>query len=262
MRFTKTPHLRADTLSPAHRHASRRKGAGSLSPIALLLLLILPATMRLTGQPLRASEIIRGIDANVQARVTHVASFTDVEHYTVYRGNDLKHPAAQMTVRVTYRKGVGKSYEVLSQSGSGLIRKFGLTPLLENEKTINLPGNVERSWFTSANYEMDLKSGGIQRVNDRDCLALSIKPKRNAPNTIIGTLWVDAKDYSIVQIDGIASKNPSIWSGQTHMMRQYANVSGYPMSLRARAESDSSLLGKTIVTIEYGDYQIQVLPPQ
>ena len=37
--------------------------------------------------------------------------------------------------------------------------QFGLKPLLDNEKTINEPGNVEKSWFTSANYEMKLKAG-------------------------------------------------------------------------------------------------------
>ncbi len=67
-----------------------------------------------------------------------------------------------MTVNDTYKKGVGKTYTVLSQSGSALIIRFGLKPLLDNEKTINLPGNVEKSWFTSANYEMKLKPGGIR----------------------------------------------------------------------------------------------------
>lgn len=178
-----------------------------------------------------AAQVVHRIDEAVRARVENVAGFTDVEHYAVYRGANEIHPAAEMTVRTTYRKGVGKSYEVLSQSGSALIRKFGLLPLLDNEKTINLPGNVERSWFTSANYEMSLKPGSFQFINGRNCLALKITPKRKAPNAIAGTLWVDAIDDSIVQIDGVATQNPSLLSGATHMMRQYAYVKGYPMSL-------------------------------
>ncbi len=222
--------------------------------------LLLGASLPLSAQAADTQTILRGIDRSVQNRVSRVLSFTDVEHYAVYRGADLTHPAAQITVKVTYRKGIGKSYQVLEQSGSALIRRFGLMPLLENEKTINLPGNVERSWFTSANYDMQLKSSGPQQVQGRACYALSITPRRKAPNTLIGTLWVDATTFAIAQVDGIASKNPSVWSGATHMMRQYADIEGIPMSTRARAESSSSLLGRTVVTIEYGQYNLRLVP--
>jgi hypothetical protein len=75
-----------------------------------------------------------------------------------------------------------------------------------------------------------------------------------------GTLWVDAKDGSIVEIDGVSSRSPSMFSGPAKMMRQYATVSGFAMATHARAESDSSLFGRTILTIEYTDYQVQLSP--
>ncbi len=56
----------------------------------------------------------------------------------------------------------------------------------------------------------------------------------------MGTMWVDAKDFSIVQIEGVATKSPSMFAGATHMMRQYANIDGFSMATHARAESDSS----------------------
>jgi len=36
----------------------------------------------------------------------------------------------------------------------------------------------------SANYEMKLKPGGIERLDGRDCVVLSISPKRKAPNLV------------------------------------------------------------------------------
>src|SRR5208337_3729286 len=107
----------------------------------------LPAMNAPAQQPDQAS-IIRQIDAAVAARVANILEFTDVEHYSVYRGGDETHPVAEMTVRDTYKKGIGKEYTVLSERGSGVILHFGLKPLIDNEKTINLPGNVEKSWFT------------------------------------------------------------------------------------------------------------------
>lgn len=205
-----------------------------------------------------AATIIRGIDAEVQSRVDNVLGFADIEHYSVYRGSETTHPAAEMTARDTYKKGAGKTYTILSQSGSSLVLKFGLHPLIENEENINDPAKVSESWFTSANYDMKLQSGGTQQINGRACYALAIKPKHDAPNMIDGTIWVDAKDYSIVKVQGLASRSPSIFAGATHMMREYTNISGYPMATHARAESDSFLFGRTVVVIDYTGYHLQI----
>lgn len=209
-------------------------------------------------QQLDEVAVVKNIDAAVAARYDRILGFTDIEHYAVFRGSDETHPVAEMTVRDTYKKGVGKEYTVLSESGSGMILRFGLKPLIENEKTINHPGNIEKSWFTSANYEMTLQPDGITKLNDRVCYALSIKPKAEAPNLIVGTMWADAKDGTLVQIQGVASKNPSAFAGTTHMMRQYANVDGFSMAMHARAESTSGRFGRTVVKIDYSGYQLQL----
>jgi hypothetical protein len=210
-----------------------------------------------TQQPDSAA-IIHGIDSAVQARYENVLGFTDIEHYAVFRGSDQTHPAAEMTVKDTYRKGVGKTYTILSQSGSEVVIRLGLNPLLENEKTINQPANVPLSWFTSANYAMKPMLGHAERLNGRECIVVAVTALRKASNTINGSIWVDAKDYSLVQIDGIASKNPSIFSGATHMIRQYQQIDGFPMATHARAESNSMLFGRTVVAIDYSDYHLQL----
>jgi len=85
-------------------------------------------------------------------------------------------------------------------------------------------------------------------------------PHEKAPNLIEGTLWVDANNFQIVQILGIASKSPSIFSGATQMMRQYNLIDNFAMATQARAVSQSFLLGQTVVTIDYRDYQLQLRP--
>jgi len=200
------------------------------------------------------------VDAAVKARIDGTAAYNVTEHYAVYRGSDETQPAAEMTVKTVYKQETGKSYTILSQSGSEFIGKHVLGAVLDREKEINLPGNREHSWITSANYVMKLKSGVVQRMDDRDCLALAISPRSKAPNLIEGTLWVDAKDGSIVRLEGTASQSPSIFTGAAQVMRQYVNVNGFGMATHARAVSDSFLLGRTIITIDYRDYQIQLRP--
>jgi len=217
-----------------------------------------PPAMSATAQQPDQATVIHNIDAAVAARVDNILGFTDVEHYSVYRSGDETHPVAEMTVRDTYKKGAGKQFTELSENGSGLILHFGLKPLINNDVTINLPGNVEKSWFTSANYDMKLKPGGIQRLNGRDCYVLAITPRAVASNLIIGTLWADAKDGSLVQIEGVSSKSPSAFAGTTRVMRQYTNISGFAMAMHARADSTSMLFGQTVIVIDYSNYQLQL----
>lgn len=167
-----------------------------------------------------------------------------------------------MTVKAIYKRESGKTYQILSESGSSLLRDVVLHAILDNEKHVNLPGVREGAWITSANYEMKVKPGGVQKVSGRDSVAVSLTPRRKEPYLLEGTLWVDAQNGEIVQIEGKASKSSSIFSGGTQMMRQYIDIDGYGEAVHARAQADSFLLGQTVVTIDYRDYQIQSRSPR
>lgn len=202
--------------------------------------------------------VIRDLDAANISRHNNVLEYSNIEHYAVFRGKDQTHPAAEMTVRVTYKKGAGKSYTVLSQSGSTVVLKYGLYPLLENEKAINDPSRVAQSWFTTANYEMQVQPGVTRRIDGRDCVAVAISPRRKAPNMLEGTLWVDTRDHNLVEVEGVASKKPSVFAGTTKMTRRYVTMTGYAMATHAQAESSSFLFGRTALTIDYSDYHFQL----
>ena len=230
-----------------------------LSALAALSLLCL-GSLVLPAQQLDPQAVIHQIDASVQARIDGIASYSVNEHYAVYRNSDEAHPVAEMMVRTDYKNGSGKSYTILSQSGSSLVRSQVLGRILENEKLMSQPDNRRQAVVTSANYEMKLKSGEKQKIDGRDCLVLSITPRRPSPFLFTGTLWVDARDYSIVQLQGVAAKSHSMLTGPAQVARQYTNVDGFPMATHARAVSNSMLLGQTIVKIDYQGYSIQQPP--
>ena len=247
-----------------NRTGTWKAGSGMRGPLGLaslvarICVLVALCGCISSGQEPDAATVIRDVDAAVNARYENVLGFTALEHYAVFRGKDQVHPSAEVTVRDTYTKGVGKSFAVVSQSGSMIILKIGLQPLLDNERVINQPGNLPQSWFTSANYLMQL--AGAEQLDGRDCLRLSVQARRKAPNAINGSIWVDAKDGTLVKIDGVATKSPSAFTGPPHLMRQYVNIEGYSMAAHARAESNSSLFGATVVLIDYSDYHLEVAP--
>ncbi len=211
-------------------------------------------------QPPDEAAIIRGVDAAVHHRVDSIAGYTVTESYKLFRGSDLTHPAAEMTIRTTYVRETGKSYEILSEDGSHILRSAVFSPLLDNEKRINQPGNVEASWLVSANYEMHLQPSGPQPLNGRLCYALTIHPRQKAPNLIEGTIWVDARDYSIVKIEGHGSRSATWITAPSQVMRVYEPIDGFAMATHARAVTQSDLFGPTTVTIDYTDYKISTIP--
>jgi hypothetical protein len=236
----------------------RFRQVGAMWAVAVACLPVWPGAAVVQAQQTDASSVIRSVDAAVKARRDGIVGYTVNEHYAVYRGKDETHPAAEMTVRTDYRKDSGKSYTIIAESGSEFIRNHVLRTLLEDEKRINLPGIREASWLTSANYQMQLTSGAPRQVDGRECFAVAISPRRKATNMIEGTLWADAADGSIVRLEGTATQSPSIFTGAAQVMRQYVEVNGFAMATQARAVSDSFLLGRTTVTVDYRNYQIEL----
>ena len=210
-------------------------------------------------QPLDISTIVHGVDASVKNRIDHLAAYTVTEHYAVFRGKDETHPAAEMLVKTTYRKQQGKSYEIISQGGSTFWRNEVLATLLDNEKHMSLPSNVEAALINSANYEITLDTTTREQLNGRDCLVLDINPRRTSQFLFKGKVWVDARDYSIVLLKGRASKSAFFLASAAEVTRQYEEVSGLPMATHAQATSVSSLLGQTVVKIDYTNYHVDLI---
>ena len=224
---------------------------------AFLLVLVCAGVQRVPAQQGDGAAILARVDAAVRARLDGIEGYTATEHYAVFRNKDGVHPVAEMTVKTTYKRETGKYYEIVSESGSSLIRSLVLHAILDNEKHVNEPGVREGAWLTTANYQMTVKPSGVQKVNGRDCVAVNLMPRRKEPYLLEGTEWVDVRDGEIVRIEGKAAKSSSVFTGETRMLRDYANVDGFAQATRAHAESGSFLFGPTVVTIDYLDYQIQ-----
>lgn len=203
--------------------------------------------------------VVHGVDSSVKDRLDRLASYTVTEHYAVFRGHDTSKPAAEMVVKTTYRKETGKSYQVLSQSGSSLWRNEVLKTLLENERRMSQPGNAETALINSSNYEIKFDKNAAQSLNGRQCLLLDITPRRRSEYLFKGLLWVDAHDFAIVQLKGTAAKSAVFIANAAEVTRQYAEVENLPMATHAEAVSGSALLGQTVVKVDYSDYKIQLI---
>lgn len=221
--------------------------------------------MVLCGQVGAAQEIdnatvVHGIDGSVFHRDNNLLGYTVTEHYTVFRSGEKAIPAAEMTVKTTFTRDVGKSYQIESESGSELLRKEVLARVLEDEKTMNEPANRAQELITLANYRMTVQ--GREVADGRNCFVVAIEPRRTAPYLFKGKIWVDAENKDIVRLEGVASKGTSMVTGPAQVVRRYAEIAGFPMATYASATVSSWLLGPTRVEIEYSGYAVRQRSPE
>ena len=211
--------------------------------------------MVISAQQVDSATILQKVDAAVKARVDGIEGYTATEHYAVFRNKDETHPVAEMTVKTTYKRETGKSYQILSESGSALMRNLVLHAILDNEQHVNEPGVREGAWITTANYEMQVKPGGVQKMDGRDCVAIALTPRRKEPYLLDGTLWVDAQNGEIVRIEGKGSKSSISLHGR--------NGDDAPVCRHRRiwrGHSREGRVGQLSVWTDRGDDRLQGLP--
>jgi len=197
---------------------------------------------------------IEKIDVSVAQRDENLLAYTVTELYRLFRNGDRVRPAAEMTVKTTYRRDTGKSFVILTQSGSAFLLKEVLGRVLDSERLMTQPDNRRQALLTSSNYNMRVK-GGVT-VEGHACTVVSIVPKRSSPYLFRGDIWVDSEDGSILKLEGVASKSASVLTGAAQVSRRYEKIQGLPMATHAGATAVSWLLGETIIDIDYSDYQM------
>lgn len=234
-------------------HSIRR-----IASLPVLLFLVFAARpFRAAAQQSASASILQRVDASVARREKDLLAYTAIEHYAVFR-NSSSAPIAEMTVKTTYRQDSGKTYQILSESGSELLRKELLARMLDSERSITQPAARAHALIDTANYSMAVKDEVA--IDARPCVELQIAPRHAEPYLFKGSIWVDSRDGSIVRLQGVTSKPASVFAGPTKVSRQYEMLDGYPMATHAEAITSVMLLGQLRITIDYSNYQLSLLP--
>ena len=90
---------------------------------------------------------------------------------------------------------------------------------------------------------------------------LNLLPKTKNKYLYRGKIWVDAKDFAVVRIEGEPARNPSFWIKKTEVRHSYVKVNDFWLPAENHTESVIRLGGKAILSIEYKDYKITSAAP-
>jgi hypothetical protein len=201
---------------------------------------------------LTATQIVDEMLRHNQARADGLKHYQSVRHYEVnYSGYSAK-IGAKLVVEADYDAISGKTFRVLSQSGSRMLVDKVLKRLLESEKDATRDKNTTA--LTPANYKFRLN--GIENLAGRPSYVLEVEPLVDSKYLYRGRVWVDAADFAVARIEARPARNPSFWISSTAINHQYTRTDGFWLPAQNRSESKVRLGGTAVLTIDYGTYQV------
>jgi len=163
---------------------------------------------------------------------------------------------AEMQVVSSYVSPNKKDFRIVSQSGSRFLLDQILNKLLESEKDYQL--DEADSDLSPRNYEFQLL--GSEQVAGSDAYILQITPRRKAKYLCRGKIWVSARDFAIVRLEGEPAKNPSFWVSHTQMANTYQKLGEFWLPVHKDATTDVRMGGKAVLAIDFSGYRITEKP--
>ena len=153
-----------------------------------------------------------------------------------------------------YRAPDKKTFVTTSESGSGLVRRLALNPLIASEIEAASGKQHHDSSITPANYTFELL--GEQQVGPYHCFVVRATPKRRDKYLFEGKLWIDTEDYAIVRIAGHPAKKLSFWIEHADFVREYQRIDGFWLSRKDETFVKVRMYGHKVLTINHQNYSI------
>jgi hypothetical protein len=218
-----------------------------------------PASYSAQNARLSAEQVARRLQERNAQRAAALGQFNGTRVYRLqYRGLGGDRDA-EMVVSVSYRAPNSKTFSVVSQSGSKFIIDHIFKKLLEGEQEAANEENRRNTALSTDNYEFT--SAGYEATPDGAQYVLNLLPRNKNKFLYRGKIWVDAKDFAVVRIEGEPAKNPSFWIKKTEVKHRYVKVNDFWLPAENHTESVIRLGGRAVLSIEYKDYRITKAAP-
>ncbi len=204
--------------------------------------------------PLSLDQVLTNLE---QKNAQRAAALEQFESKRIYRMQYRGFPSdrdAEMVVNVSFHAPNSKEFTVVSQSGSKFVIDHVFKKLLEGEQEAAKGDNRHDTALTRQNYNFELAE--YQNTPEGCQYVLKLLPKTKNKFLYRGKIWIDAKDFAVVRIEGEPGNNPSMWIKKTDIAHRYVKVDDFWLPAENHTESFIRLGGKATLSIEYRDYKI------
>lgn len=217
----------------------------------MLHTLVLLAVMEsVAPATLTTPEIVERMVQADNNRLAALGGYTGVRRYRFE--NKKSNKRAELTTRISCDNAGVKTFEVISESGSGFVRNHIIRKMMDAEHEASEKGERQDTRIIPANYGFTLV--GTEVVDGRTSYVLEVDPKTRNKFLIRGRIWVDAEDFAIARVEGQPAKNPSFWIRSVQIVQRYGRTGQFWLPASNQSVAQARIFGKTEVEIDYFDY--------
>ena len=202
--------------------------------------------------PLKLDEILTKMAAREEARLANLEFYTSIRQYKL---ENIRFGAtAGLEVRMRYKRPGVKTFELLSGSGSSVLRSRVLERMIKAELEAAQPSIHGSTQITPDNYRFKL--AGMEDRNGRPCYLLEAVPIVATKFLFRGKVCVDAEEFAVARIEASPALNPSFWIRKTVFVHEYRKFGPHWLPVLNRSDTQARLFGRTAVSLAYNDYKI------
>lgn len=241
-----------------------RFSPGAISAVELLLALsfmslagaqeVQQTSATLGNAKLSLDQVLTNLEEHNAQRAAELEQFDGKRVYRMQYHGLFKERDAEMVVNVHFSAPNSKQFTIVSQSGSKFVIDHVFKRLIEAEQEAGKSENRRECALSRDNYDFSLL--GYEGTAQGPQYVLELHPKNNNKFLYRGKIWVDAKDFAVVRIEGEPNRNPSMWITKTDFAHQYKKVDGFWLPARNYTETSVRFGGKSRLSIEYQDYKV------
>jgi len=186
--------------------------------------------------------ILQSIEHAQQQNRAQFRPYQVTRQYKVFRADD-KRPISEVTAQINFTPPGKKTYKITQASGNSRGEK--IVPAILGQEA-DAAKNSDNSQASRTNYDfVFLRRENFGIIPE---YVLLIIPKRKGKTLLLGQIWVDANTFRIRRIEGVPTKNPSIWIKNIHITMQFADVRGVWMPVSFDAIASLRFLGQYTLT--------------
>src|SRR5271166_5663282 len=204
-------------------------------------------------------QVVKNLEERNAQRAAALDGFVGTRVYRMQYHGLPSDRDAEMTVNVIYRAPNAKQFSIVSEKGSKFIIDHVFKKLLESEQEAANEENRRRTALSTDNYDFSL--AGYENSTNGGRFIFDLVPKTKNKFLYHGRVWVDARDFAVVRIEGEPGKNPSFWIKKTAIAHKYVKVNEFWLPAENHTESLIRLGGRAVLSIEYRDYKITKASP-
>jgi hypothetical protein len=145
-------------------------------------------------------------------------------------------------------------FTALRFTGDTFVKANVITRFLQSEVEHVQKDDSSAVAFTAANYKFSYK--GLQVVDGRTLHQFQLKPRRRRVGLLKGNLFLDACTGSLVHLEGVPAKSPSVFLSKIRVSQDFADFGPFTLPVHLHSEAKASIVGRTIVDVYQRDYQV------